>query len=79
MTHSLLHRVAEIVAGNTGASADTIVPDTGPDDIEDWDSFAQLNIMMALEDEFGVQLAPEDVDLMQSVGAIVALIEARTA
>ena len=78
MTHSLLHRVAEIVAGNTGASADMIVPDTGPDDIEDWDSFAQLNIMMALEDEFGVQLAPDDVDLMQSVGAIVALIEART-
>ena len=77
MTDDVGKRVIEITADVLGESADTIGKDTTPDDVESWDSLAQLNLMVALEDEFGIQLVPEDLDLMTSIGAIASLVSSR--
>ena len=50
---------------------------TSPETIEAWDSLQHLNLMMALEDAFGVELAPDDFEQMANIGAIVALLEHR--
>jgi acyl carrier protein len=77
MTADVGRRVIEIAADVLGEAPGSIGNDTTPADIEAWDSLAQLNLVVALEDEFAIQLAPEDMDLMVSVGAIAALVSSR--
>jgi acyl carrier protein len=77
MTADVGRRVIEIAADVLGEPPGSISNDTTPADIEAWDSLAQLNLVVALEDEFAIQLAPEDMDLMVSVGAIAALVSSR--
>ena len=40
-----------------------------------WDSVQHLNLMLDLEQTFGVRFEPEDVEQMQSIGLIVRLVE----
>jgi acyl carrier protein len=77
MTNDVGRRVVEIAADVLGESVDAIGLDTTPADLETWDSLAQLNMMVALEDEFAIQLAPEDFELMTSLAAISALVSSR--
>ena len=44
-------------------------------DIEDWDSLAQITLITAVEDMFGVQFLLEDVTKMQNVGDMMDIIE----
>ena len=48
--------------------------ETGPDNVEGWDSMALINLTLAFEAEFGVQLPPEEATEMGSVGQIKALL-----
>jgi acyl carrier protein len=57
----------------------TIVPDTCPDHIPDWDSVAQLNLVLAIEDSFGIQLQTEDVASLHSAGDFLTAIRKRIA
>ena len=42
-----------------------------------WDSLQHLQIILALEEEFGLQFAPDDIDHLQTVGLLVAAINER--
>ena len=39
---------------------------SNPDTIEKWDSLQQLNLAMAIEDEFNIKLSPDDITDMLS-------------
>jgi acyl carrier protein len=77
MNDNLVARVAGIAADVFGEEPDSVQPNTTPTDLDSWDSFAQLNLVMALEDEFGIQFAPDDLEAMSSIAAIAALVESR--
>jgi acyl carrier protein len=49
--------------------------DSSPATLENWDSVQHLNLVLALEEAFGVQFEPEDMEKMQSVGQVVALVQ----
>jgi acyl carrier protein len=34
-----------------------------------------LNLVLAIEEKFGVQLDPEDIEKMKNIGAVAALVE----
>jgi acyl carrier protein len=34
-----------------------------------------LNLVLAIEEKFGVQLEPEDIERMKNIGAVAALVE----
>ena len=50
---------------------------TTADDIEDWDSLEQINILVALEKLFEMKFTAADVENLQNVGGMVDLIEGR--
>ena len=40
---------------------DCINGESSPENIEEWDSLKQMNLIMAFEEEFEIQLSDEDV------------------
>lgn len=49
---------------------DELTDDMGPDEIEDWDSLAQVELVAGFEDEFFINLDVIDVSRMYNIGAI---------
>ena len=44
-------------------------------DIDEWDSVATVNIIVALEDEFGIKFKLEDIQTVNSVQDFVDLVQ----
>ena len=44
-----------------------------------WDSVNHLNLVLALEAEFGVTFEPEEIAAMQSLAAVEKILAAKTA
>ena len=49
--------------------------ETTADDIEDWDSLEQINLLMAIENNFGIKFQLADVSGLENVGAMVDLVQ----
>ncbi len=53
-------------------------PDTTAQDVDGWDSFAHINLILAIELEFGIRFTTSDVERMHSVGDLVTFIQQHT-
>lgn len=49
--------------------------ETTADDIEDWDSLEQINLLVAIEKRFNIKIRLGDVSGLENVGRMVDLIE----
>tara|TARA_B100000900_G_C20159044_1_gene545127 strand:- start:251 stop:478 length:228 start_codon:yes stop_codon:yes gene_type:complete len=47
---------------------------TTPSDIPAWDSLGHINIITAIEEEFGLDISPEQIGELQSIADFKALI-----
>lgn len=48
---------------------------TGPGDINGWDSLGHVALMAAIQEEFGTHIAVEDAIEVESIADIIALLE----
>ena len=53
-------------------------PELSAKDLEGWDSFKQIEIVLATEERFGTKFSTREVDSLQSVGDLVRLVSAKT-
>jgi acyl carrier protein len=74
---AILERVRYIVAEITEVEVERITLQSSPDNLEEWDSLAQVNIVLSLEQEFGHQFSPSQIERMVSVEKIVEVLTAR--
>ncbi len=51
---------------------------TSAEDIEDWDSLEQINLVVAIQDAFGIKFNIEEVNAMKNVGEMADAILAKT-
>ncbi|MDB5363797.1 MAG: acyl carrier protein [Rhodospirillales bacterium] len=72
---------AEILQGVTDIFRDVfgdddlvLTPDMTADDIDDWDSFNHINIMVATEVRFGIKFQTAEVEPLRNVGELLSLI-----
>jgi len=70
----MLEKTRAIVADIFEVPLETVTPQSSPDTIATWDSMHHLNLVLALEQEFGVQFSPEEIEQLLSVELIVALV-----
>lgn len=56
-----------------------ITMETNADDIEDWDSLAQMNIMVSVSKKFKVKFNVEEIASLHNVGDLVKAVEAKLA
>lgn len=54
-----------------------ITPETKIRDIKDWNSFAHVQLIIAVEEAFGVEFSAEEVQEVETFGALSELIQAR--
>lgn len=51
-----------------------VTDETTSDDIDDWDSFEHINLIVAVEDEFDMKIPMGKVVTMKNVGEMVDII-----
>lgn len=72
-------RVKRVVASILGVPESELTDDSSSDDFERWDSLGQLNLMMALEAEFGVEFSEDDLADLTSIPLLVHEITSQLA
>jgi acyl carrier protein len=65
------------MAAVLGVPADILIDEASPETVSDWDSMGHLNLVMALESEFGVSLSAEEALEMRNVAAIRRVLQTR--
>jgi acyl carrier protein len=71
-------QIVQVIADVLNLPLAQVTPELSPQDAEGWDSVQHLNLVLAIEQAFGIQLAPEEIEQMQSVGAIFKIVRQRT-
>jgi len=51
---------------------------TSANDIDGWDSFAHLNIIMSVEQAFNIEITDTEVPTLRNINALVLLISTKT-
>lgn len=74
---SLDERLQSAIAHALKVSPALIKPDTKNEDVPSWDSLGQVNLIMALEQTFGVYIEVEEFENLKSVSAIKTYLEAQ--
>jgi acyl carrier protein len=77
MASTTFEQVCEVSADIFQAPVGQITLASSPQTIDGWDSVQHLNLVLALEEKFGIQFEPEEMDKMNSIGEIVGLVEAK--
>ncbi len=76
---AILEKVRNIVAEVSEVEVARVSLQSSPDNLEEWDSLAQVNIVLSLEQEFGHQFSPEQIESMVSVEKILEVLTAHAA
>ncbi len=74
MNAAVLTRVKRIVADIFSLPVERVTLESSSETIESWDSLKHLNLMLALEQEFGLELLPEEAERLVSVQDIAVLV-----
>ena len=72
-------QVRQIIADTLFLSIDEVGEDASQDTLKNWDSLQQMNIVLALEQSFGVRFKPEEFTLMTSIEKILQHLQAKQA
>ena len=71
---AILEAVQEIFRDNFDDDTLVITRDTCADDIEDWDSLEQINLLTAIEKKFQIKFKLADVRSLKDVGDLLDLV-----
>jgi acyl carrier protein len=73
-------KLKEIMASIFEVSPDEITNQTSADDLEKWDSLHHMNLIAAIEEEFGVEFEEEEMlDMINFKLILLTLSEKRSA
>ena len=76
-TQTTLTGVQQAFSAAFGVALESVTTDSGPDDVDGWDSLGHAALVSALEEAFAVQFDIDDVMEMENVVAVVRIVDAR--
>ncbi len=74
---ALEERVAEIIVEQLGVSPDEVVAEASFTDDLGADSLDIVELVMAMEEAFDVEIPDEDAEKIQTIGAAIAYLKAK--
>jgi acyl carrier protein len=54
------------------------IPTLAADQVEGWDSFKQVEILIAVQEEFSLKFSSRELDSLKNVGDLVSIVVAKT-
>jgi acyl carrier protein len=75
----ILERLKKVIGQVLGDDQIVLTLNTTAEDVEGWDSFNHINIIVGAEMEFGVKFNASELEGLKNVGDFVALVEKRLA
>ncbi len=75
MAENIEERVKEIIADRLGVDPEEVTPDASFVEDLGADSLDTVELVMALEEEFGVEIPDEDAEKIQKVGDAIEYIK----
>jgi acyl carrier protein len=75
----LASRLTQVLVDELGLDADKIREDANFEEDLEVDSLGVVELLMALEDEFGVKIPDEDAENIHTVGQAIDLVQAKLA
>ncbi|HEY8047782.1 MAG TPA: acyl carrier protein [Ramlibacter sp.] len=79
MTDSVLAGVQQIFREQLRDASIELRPDMQTGSLDRWDSFANVEILLACEERWGFRFKAAEIDGLRSVGDLVRAIEAKIA
>lgn len=79
MNTTMTDRIRHLAAELFNLPAANISSTSSPADIKAWDSLQHLNLILAVEQEFQIQLEPEEAERMKSICDVVKQVEYKLA
>ena len=71
-------RLKNIMANVFGIEVEEINEMTSVDNCEQWDSFQHMSLLVAIEEEFGLNLDDDEVLRMKDFASIIDVLESRS-
>jgi acyl carrier protein len=75
----LEERVSEIIVEQLGVSKEEVVPEASFIDDLGADSLDIVELVMAMEEEFDIEIPDEDAEKIQTIGEAIAYVKERAA
>ena len=75
---ALEDRIKEIIIEQLGVSADEVVPEAAFIDDLGADSLDIVELVMALEEEWGIEIPDDDAEKIQTIQDAITYVEERT-
>lgn len=77
MSSGLFEQVSSIAADLFAVPASKLTSESSPVTVEAWDSTQHLTFVLALEEHFGFQLTPEEIEQMHNLGDVMRIVETK--
>jgi acyl carrier protein len=74
---SAIDRLTPIFREIFGDPALTVIPELKADDVPTWDSLNHINLIVAVEAEFGFEFTAEELGSMTKVGDLLTILHQR--
>jgi acyl carrier protein len=75
----IYHDLTEIIRDVLMQDDLVLHPNLTAMEVEGWDSFKMIEIVMAIESKFGIKIKSQQLDSLEKVGDLVALIRVQNA
>ena len=75
----MVDRLRDVVSKVLGVPAEDLADSTSPDTVDGWDSIKNMNLVLALEDEFEIEFSDEQLDSMLNFELIALAVQEATA
>jgi citrate synthase len=73
--HNLSTQVQDLLTKSLRVPADQITPELAFGDLPQWDSMGHMEVMMALEAQYGIEINAETIGALTSIPAICSYIQ----
>ncbi len=75
MANNIEDRIKSVMSAVFEISTDEINDESSPDSIESWDSLKYINLIIALEEEFGIEFTDSEISEMINFSLIKEIIK----
>ncbi len=78
MSAELDEKIIKVICDKLGVTADKVVPEAKFIEALGADSLDQVELVMALEDEFSLEIPDEEAEKLKSVGEVLTYVKSKT-